>query len=61
MARTDVDGTDLFALTAALAWLGDQPSLASRADHLFDVVASAILMGAGSSHAEGERRPQTRS
>ncbi|MBL1117384.1 TetR/AcrR family transcriptional regulator [Streptomyces sp. 110] len=42
-ARTDIDGTDLFALIAALAWLGDQPSLASRADHLFDVVASAIL------------------
>ncbi|MFJ1992549.1 TetR/AcrR family transcriptional regulator [Streptomyces asiaticus] len=43
MARTDIDGTDLFALIAALAWLGDQPSLAPRADHLFDVVASAIL------------------
>ncbi|MFF0156112.1 TetR/AcrR family transcriptional regulator [Streptomyces sp. NPDC005263] len=42
-ARTDMDGTDLFALIAALAWLGDQPSLAPRADHLFDVVASAIL------------------
>ncbi|MEU8873465.1 TetR family transcriptional regulator [Streptomyces javensis] len=42
-ARTDIDGTDLFALIAALAWLGDQPSLAPRADHLFDVVASAIL------------------
>ncbi|OPF78704.1 TetR family transcriptional regulator [Streptomyces antioxidans] len=42
-ARTDIDGTDLFALIAALAWLGDQPSLAARADHLFDVVASAIL------------------
>lgn len=42
-ARTDIDGTDLFALVAALAWLGDQPSLAPRADHLFEVVASAIL------------------
>ncbi|MEW2623732.1 TetR/AcrR family transcriptional regulator [Streptomyces sp. NPDC048106] len=42
-ARTDIDGTDLFALVAALAWLGDQPSLAPRADHLLDVVASAIL------------------
>ncbi|MGW5442977.1 TetR/AcrR family transcriptional regulator [Streptomyces asiaticus] len=42
-ARADIDGTDLFALIAALAWLGDQPSLAPRADHLFDVVASAIL------------------
>ncbi|MFF3013725.1 TetR/AcrR family transcriptional regulator [Streptomyces sp. NPDC057939] len=44
-ARTDIDGADLFALVAALAWLGDQPSLAPRADHLFDVVASAILVG----------------
>ncbi|MET7689125.1 helix-turn-helix domain-containing protein [Streptomyces sp. NPDC005483] len=42
-AREDIDGTDLFALIAALAWLGDQPTLAPRADHLFDVVASAIL------------------
>jgi len=60
IARTDIDGTDLFALVAALAWLGDQPSLAPRADHLFDVVASAILTSAGS-HAEGERGPRTRS
>ncbi|MEU5023633.1 TetR/AcrR family transcriptional regulator [Streptomyces milbemycinicus] len=60
-ARTDIDGTDLFALVAALAWLADQSSLAPRADHLFDVVASAILVSAGSGHAEGERRPRTRS
>ncbi|MFI6338744.1 TetR/AcrR family transcriptional regulator [Streptomyces sp. NPDC050535] len=43
MARTDIDGADLFALAGSLAWLGDQPSLAPRADHLFDVVVSAIL------------------
>jgi AcrR family transcriptional regulator len=42
-ARADLDGTDLFALIAALAWLGDQPASARRADHLFDVIASAIL------------------
>jgi AcrR family transcriptional regulator len=42
-ARPTVDGTDLFALVAALAWLYDQPSLAPRADHLFDVIATAIL------------------
>ncbi len=42
-ARADMDGTDLFALLGALAWLRDQPSLAPRADHLFDIVASAIL------------------
>jgi AcrR family transcriptional regulator len=42
-ARADIDGTDLFALAAALAWLGDQPSLGPRADRLFGVIASAIL------------------
>ena len=44
-ARDDIDGTDLFALVASLAWLYDQPSLGLRADHLFDVVASAVLPG----------------
>lgn len=42
-ARTDIDGADLFALIAALAWLGDQPSLAPRAEHLFGVIAGALL------------------
>jgi hypothetical protein len=27
----------------ALAWLGDQPALAPRADHLFSVIAGALL------------------
>lgn len=45
MARADMDGTDLFALIGALGWVGDQPSFAPRADHLLDVVASAILTG----------------
>ncbi|MEU6194448.1 helix-turn-helix domain-containing protein [Streptomyces sp. NPDC047061] len=44
-ARTDIDGADLFALVAALAWLGDQSSFAPRADHLFDVVTSTVLTG----------------
>ncbi|MFG2454441.1 TetR/AcrR family transcriptional regulator [Streptomyces sp. NPDC048512] len=52
-ARTDVDGTDLFALVAALAWLGDQPSLAPRADHLFGVVANALLTDARSAGSAG--------
>ncbi|MFG2789526.1 TetR/AcrR family transcriptional regulator [Streptomyces sp. NPDC048419] len=52
-ARSDLDGTELFALVAMLAWLGDQPSLAPRADHLFDVVASAILTSEG----KGRTRP----
>jgi AcrR family transcriptional regulator len=42
-ARTDLDGTDLFALIAALAWLGDQPASASRLDHLRHVITAAIL------------------
>ncbi|WP_433508670.1 hypothetical protein ACQP2T_32255 [Nonomuraea sp. CA-143628] len=46
MARTGIDGTDLFAPAGALTWLNDQPSLAPRADHLFGVITSAILTGA---------------
>ncbi|MEU6705639.1 TetR/AcrR family transcriptional regulator [Streptomyces wuyuanensis] len=53
MARTDMDGADLFALVAALAWIGDQHSLAPRADHLFDVVASAVLTGTASGDGRG--------
>lgn len=60
MARTDIDGTDLFALGAALAWLGDQPSLAPRADRLFDFIASAILTNPASSDVRREKRPLTR-
>lgn len=60
VARTDLDGADLFALVATLAWLGDQPALEPSADHLFDVVASAILIGAAGGDAEGERRLHTR-
>ncbi|GCD92879.1 TetR/AcrR family transcriptional regulator [Embleya hyalina] len=51
-ARSDLDGDDLFALVAMLAWLGDQPALAPRADHLFDVIANAILTGTGSADTE---------
>lgn len=43
LARTDMDGDDLFSLAAALAWLGDQPSSAPRAERLFSIIASAIL------------------
>lgn len=45
MARTDVDGADLFALVGALAWLNDQPAFAPRAGHLLELIASAILTG----------------
>ncbi|WP_136607451.1 TetR/AcrR family transcriptional regulator [Paenibacillus dokdonensis] len=43
LARTDMDGDDLFSLAAALAWLGGQPSSAPRAEHHFNIIASAIL------------------
>lgn len=43
VARTDVDGTDLFALVGVLTWLADQPPLHARVDHLFDLVARSIL------------------
>jgi hypothetical protein len=42
-ARQDLDGADLFALIAALAWVREQPSAAARADHLFKVITSALL------------------
>ncbi|MBB5446269.1 AcrR family transcriptional regulator [Paraburkholderia sp. WSM4177] len=42
-ARTDMNGDDLFGLMAALGWLIDLPSFAPRADHLFQIIASAIL------------------
>lgn len=46
-ARPDINGTDLFALIAALAWLREQPSHAVRADHLFGVITGAILVNGG--------------
>lgn len=46
-ARPDINGTDLFALIAALAWLREQPSHSVRANHLFGVIAGAILINRG--------------
>ena len=42
-ARAGIDGADLFALIGALAWLGDQPAFVPRAEHLFEIVTSAVL------------------
>jgi AcrR family transcriptional regulator len=42
-ARADMNGDDLFALVTALGWAVDQPSFAARADHLVQLVTSAIL------------------
>ncbi|KAA0020297.1 helix-turn-helix transcriptional regulator [Salinicola corii] len=46
-ARDDLNGAELFDLIAALAWLREQPSHASRADRLFDIVAGAVLKDRG--------------
>lgn len=51
----DMDGEDLFALMSALSWLAGQPSFAPRADHLFHIVASAILTNRSSSDVEKQR------
>jgi AcrR family transcriptional regulator len=59
IARADLDGTDLFALVAALAWLYDQPSLAVRADHLFGVISGAVLTSQAGSGVS-EARPRAR-
>lgn len=40
--RTDIGGTDLFALIGALGWINDQPSFASRRDQLADLIAGAL-------------------
>jgi hypothetical protein len=43
-ARSDIDGTDLFALMGALGWIADQPSFAPRGDHLARIVSSALAV-----------------
>ncbi|QNH16851.1 tetR family regulatory protein [Xanthomonas sp. SS] len=55
-ARADMDGTDLFALMSALAWLVGQPGFAPRADHLFDMIAGTILMTRSSDGADTPAR-----
>lgn len=42
-ACPDLDGDELFDLIAALAWLRDQPSHQLRSNHLFEVIADAVL------------------
>lgn len=43
VARSDMEGPDLFALVGALAWVYDQPALRERADRIFSIIAEAIL------------------
>ncbi len=42
LARTDINGTDLFALIGALGWIYDQPSFAIRGSYLVDLIAGAL-------------------
>ena len=59
-ARADMDGDDLFALMSALGWLVGQPAFAPRADHLFHIIASAILTNRSSSDVEKQRAESDR-
>ncbi|MFT7722983.1 MAG: helix-turn-helix domain-containing protein [Roseateles sp.] len=43
-ARADLDGSELFDLIAALAWLREQPSHAPRSDRIFGLIADVILV-----------------
>jgi AcrR family transcriptional regulator len=54
-ARADMNGEDLFALMSALGWAAGQPAFAPRADHLFDVIASAILTNPSSKKVKKAR------
>ncbi|CAL4869687.1 hypothetical protein MMA231_03979 (plasmid) [Asticcacaulis sp. MM231] len=48
LARTDMNGDDLFALMTSLGWAADQPSFAPRADQLFRIMTGAILTSSAS-------------
>lgn len=55
-ARTDMNGDDLFGLMAALGWLVDLPSFAPRADHLVQLITSAILTNPSNNGAKKAAR-----
>jgi AcrR family transcriptional regulator len=63
--RSDVDGTDLFALVSAIGWIADQsPSLAARPEHLFSLVTGGLArqageMGAAASDPADAQTPRT--
>lgn len=52
VARHDMTGDDLFGLMSALGWLVDLPSFAPRAEHLSQIIASAILAPRAGDKAE---------
>lgn len=44
VANPNLSGDELFDLIAALAWLHERPAHASRADRIFNVIATNVLM-----------------
>ncbi|MBB4010534.1 TetR/AcrR family transcriptional regulator [Allorhizobium taibaishanense] len=44
VARSDMEGSDLFALIGALGWMNDQAPFKPRAEYLFEVVSNAIMV-----------------
>jgi AcrR family transcriptional regulator len=42
-ARSDLDGTGLFALAGAAAWLHEQPNLSAQADALGELITNVIF------------------
>ncbi len=44
LANPELTGDELFDLIAALAWLREQPSHASRSEHLFSVIANSLII-----------------
>jgi AcrR family transcriptional regulator len=55
-ARADMNGDDLFALMSALGWAAGQPAFAPRSDHLFHIIAGAILTKPSSDKVEKATR-----
>lgn len=47
-----MDGADLFAFVGALSWVADQPALAARSGHIFDIIADAIRIGSVSGKSD---------
>jgi AcrR family transcriptional regulator len=59
-ARADMNGEDLFALMSALGWLFSQPAFGPRAEHLFHMIASAILTNRSSQEVKKAKRSAAR-
>jgi AcrR family transcriptional regulator len=55
--RNDVDSSDVFALTNAVAWIAEQsPAFAKRKDHLFSLIMDAVRTPPASSTTKRGRK-----